>query len=470
MFAAQRYIPLGEPLSMLRATLSARPPPLSSLRPDTPPGLERVLEAALRRDAQRRTPSARAFLDELEAVLGASGALAAVAEWVRATLPAEQRARRTEVRRLLGQPRLFPEDGPELQATEIWVARDGVTHGGEFPVPGAAARSEDTRLDEAVATRVGPGDASGAGLGPTRVARGGSAATRAGRVDPTRAQGGDRPSEPGERSARSLDLRVVPSWSGREWGRLAVALLLGMGIGAAGMRVVDATLLAGPRLRSGAQDGRRTDSAAPRAARAPSRRSPGGGRTAGADAPSVAAKASGRRAEDGRVAGATRGAARGRGAAAAPLRGADGAQAPEAEARPGPRPGPRSDPRRGREAGRPRRAGTPAQVSPANDGVPGAASREARREHPPAARARSEGGRASAARLEALTARASRVRSRAEELAGRPGAAALRREADRLASRLTLIGVIPDRAQRAAKLEDIARDLSALEAKLEAPR
>jgi hypothetical protein len=33
-----------------------------------------------------------------------------------------------------------------------------------------------------------------------------------------------------------------------------------------------------------------------------------------------------------------------------------------------------------------------------------------------------------------------------------------------------LIGVIPDRAQRAAKLEDIARDLSALEAKLEAPR
>ncbi len=130
LFTSERYISAGEPVSMLRRALEKPYAPVKLLRSDVPSELDRLLEQAMAPSPEARIRTVLELLHRFEHVFGARGGrAAAVAEWVRSTLPTEQSARRAEVRRLLAQPRLVAEEGPDVQATEVWVVREGVNHG-----------------------------------------------------------------------------------------------------------------------------------------------------------------------------------------------------------------------------------------------------------------------------------------------------------------------------------------------------
>lgn len=205
LFTAERYIALAEPVTMLREALQKPYRAVRELRPDAPRALDEVLSAAVRPDPERRTPDAGLLLEEIEQVFGPSPARPnAVAEWVRETLPGEQSARRAEVRRLLASPRLSPETGPDVQDTEVWVTRAGVTHGG----------TRILRIEPATTSPVAPDPG---GVAPTRVA-------------------------PGPATPRvGLAVRPAHGWSAlssAERIRLGVALGVGAVLGSAGTGLI----------------------------------------------------------------------------------------------------------------------------------------------------------------------------------------------------------------------------------------
>lgn len=190
LYTAERYIKSGDPVTMLRAALQKRYEPLRGKRPDVPASLDAVLEAATRHEQHQRTPSARRLLDDLVGALGPRrGDERAVAHWVKATLPAEQRARREEVERLLAH-HPAPMEEEDAGATVVFVSREGVAHG----APAA------TRVHDMAGTQVL--------LPPTSV---------------TGTESGQLPA-------------VTRS---RGHGRVAVAFVVGLSVGAVGMRILD---------------------------------------------------------------------------------------------------------------------------------------------------------------------------------------------------------------------------------------
>lgn len=66
MLAGHSAFQGGSPATILHAVVSEEPPSLFSLRPELPPGLEKILEIALAKDPAARYQTAREFLAELE--------------------------------------------------------------------------------------------------------------------------------------------------------------------------------------------------------------------------------------------------------------------------------------------------------------------------------------------------------------------------------------------------------------------
>jgi serine/threonine protein kinase len=75
----------------MSAILKAEPPPLTETQPNTPPGLTRIVEHCLEKDAANRFQSARDVAFALEAFSGSSSTLAAMPQGAespkRRTLP-----------------------------------------------------------------------------------------------------------------------------------------------------------------------------------------------------------------------------------------------------------------------------------------------------------------------------------------------------------------------------------------------
>ncbi|HET9251248.1 MAG TPA: serine/threonine-protein kinase, partial [Candidatus Eisenbacteria bacterium] len=79
MATGRRAFDRSRPETVLFEILHGAPPPLRSLRPDAPPGLERLVESCLSKEPARRPPSAKSVSAALRALLGKDGGADAVA-------------------------------------------------------------------------------------------------------------------------------------------------------------------------------------------------------------------------------------------------------------------------------------------------------------------------------------------------------------------------------------------------------
>ena len=125
LLTIQRYIPLGEPIEMMRMTLEKAYVPLRHYRSDIPAGLDELIQSTMRLDLSRRLPSAKAFLTQAESLLRRQPVgRSQVGGWIQSLLQEEQRARRSELKRALAFPWPAEELEPEVQDTEVWARRD----------------------------------------------------------------------------------------------------------------------------------------------------------------------------------------------------------------------------------------------------------------------------------------------------------------------------------------------------------
>lgn len=148
LFTSRRYIPVGSPDAMFRAALNKRYVSVREARSELPTLLDEALQAALEPDPGRRTSSVEDLMEGLLGVFGPGpDRPTAVSEWVRATLPAEQSARRAEVRRLLSTRRLQPREASEVRRKQGWVVRPGVGQHAVQIAGRAASRRERTWSD-----------------------------------------------------------------------------------------------------------------------------------------------------------------------------------------------------------------------------------------------------------------------------------------------------------------------------------
>jgi hypothetical protein len=153
------YVKRGPVAQMMAATLAPTFVPPSSVRPDVPPELDRVLARALAADREARYPTAAAFLADLRALVPRDPDAARMRQLLAEVYGDELRQRAVELEALLSQPLPGDDDEPEALATEVFATRVGFLE----PVavePTVAARAPSI-------TRAVPrGPRSGSGLGP----------------------------------------------------------------------------------------------------------------------------------------------------------------------------------------------------------------------------------------------------------------------------------------------------------------
>lgn len=129
LLTGDRYLKPDSSLNMLRASLEKNFAPPSQVRPEVTPAFDKVVERAMAKEADERYPNAEAFIRALAGV-GPDASPQAVASFVDGLLGADKRARLQEVERLLSLP-LSLDDEPEVQRTEIFVRREGVSDLGD---------------------------------------------------------------------------------------------------------------------------------------------------------------------------------------------------------------------------------------------------------------------------------------------------------------------------------------------------
>lgn len=124
ILTVRRFIPKGDPVSMLRAGLKTPFVPPSRFRPEVSSDLDRIVERALAPDRDARFETAREMMRALEEVAPAAPEQD-VARFVGHLLGGEAEHRRSEVDRLLSLT-FAPPDGPELAKTVVFTRRSGV--------------------------------------------------------------------------------------------------------------------------------------------------------------------------------------------------------------------------------------------------------------------------------------------------------------------------------------------------------
>ncbi|MBK6685054.1 MAG: serine/threonine protein kinase [Deltaproteobacteria bacterium] len=129
LLTGDRYLKPDSSLNMLRASLEKTFVAPSQVRPEVSPALDKVVERAMAKEADDRYPTAEAFIRALAGVVPEASAQA-VAAFVDGLLGSDKRARLQEVERLLGLA-LSEDDEPEVQRTEIFVRREGVSDLGD---------------------------------------------------------------------------------------------------------------------------------------------------------------------------------------------------------------------------------------------------------------------------------------------------------------------------------------------------
>lgn len=118
-----RWVPVAEPLDMLRQALRRPFEAPSSLRAKLTPEIDLLFRQALDAEPAARFSDAEAFVQALEATLPRAASDREVQVFLRELIPGDFEARRREVERVLRLP--LPE-APEHQATVVYVRRPGV--------------------------------------------------------------------------------------------------------------------------------------------------------------------------------------------------------------------------------------------------------------------------------------------------------------------------------------------------------
>jgi serine/threonine-protein kinase len=72
MFSGELPFTADTPVGVLLKHISDVPPPILSIAPDLPPGLEPVLKRALAKKPEQRYPNASALVQAVELALGSS--------------------------------------------------------------------------------------------------------------------------------------------------------------------------------------------------------------------------------------------------------------------------------------------------------------------------------------------------------------------------------------------------------------
>lgn len=129
LLTGDRYLKPDSSLNMLRASLEKSFVAPSRVRSEVSPDLDRVVERAMAKEADDRYATAEAFIRALAGVVP-EASRQAVASFVDGLLGSDKRARLQEVERLLGLA-LDLDEEPEVQRTEIFVRREGVSDLGD---------------------------------------------------------------------------------------------------------------------------------------------------------------------------------------------------------------------------------------------------------------------------------------------------------------------------------------------------
>lgn len=124
LLSVRRYIPIGDPVSMLRTGLKSPFVPPSRYRPEVSADLDRIVERAMAPDRDARFTDARELARALDQV-APPATEQDLARFLRRHLTREADERRTEVERLLSLT-FTPPDEPELERTVVFTQRAGV--------------------------------------------------------------------------------------------------------------------------------------------------------------------------------------------------------------------------------------------------------------------------------------------------------------------------------------------------------
>lgn len=161
MLALRNFIKRGPLPKMMESSMAPAFVPPSRFRPDVPPGLDGVIEKALRGDRDARYESAQAFLDDLRKVVPPTDARGGMRSLLEDLFGSTRQEREEEIRALL----MLPVEGDEfdLRPTRVFGLRDGVLPPDLMPTehrpnpsqPMAAARP--TAVDVIAVTRVPEG-------------------------------------------------------------------------------------------------------------------------------------------------------------------------------------------------------------------------------------------------------------------------------------------------------------------------
>ncbi len=124
MLALRNFIKRGPLPKMMEASMGPAFVPPSRFRPDIPPGLDGVIEKALRADRDARYESAKAFLDDLRQVVPPTDARGGMQSLLEDLFGSTRQEREEEIRALM----MLPVEGEEfdVRPTRVFVMREGV--------------------------------------------------------------------------------------------------------------------------------------------------------------------------------------------------------------------------------------------------------------------------------------------------------------------------------------------------------
>ena len=143
LLTGERYVPHGPPIDMLRTAMNRKYAPPSAVRRDVPPAVDAIVERAMRKKPDDRYPTARAFIDDVQAELPRRPGSAAVQRLVEELLGQQRRARDEEIERLLGLS--DPADSTTEPGTEVYVRSPHAPTPGPDAMPTKALDTTDQR-------------------------------------------------------------------------------------------------------------------------------------------------------------------------------------------------------------------------------------------------------------------------------------------------------------------------------------
>ncbi|MEQ8272913.1 MAG: serine/threonine-protein kinase [Deltaproteobacteria bacterium] len=124
MLALRNFIKRGPLPAMMKASTAPTFVPPSRYRPDVPPGLDAVIEKALRIDRDERYPTAQAFLEDLRSVVPPSDARGGMRSLLEDLFGSTRQQREEEIRALM----MLPVEGEsfDVRPTRVFGMRDGI--------------------------------------------------------------------------------------------------------------------------------------------------------------------------------------------------------------------------------------------------------------------------------------------------------------------------------------------------------